>query len=127
MFRKIFSLFLIFLSLQLTASALHPLNATALSHASATLQKRKRSRPLWPGSRYTEADRARALQRGLRFIYRTALDKRNFAEYGHDYLWCFYTIGTSVQDAAVRDMAYRLGVERAQQWRHAHPRRPGNP
>ena len=86
----------------------------------------KRSRPLWPGSRYTEADRVRALQRGMRFIYRTALDKRNFAEYGHDYLWCFYTMGSSVKDSSLRRMAHEMGVERARQWRRDHPVLPEN-
>jgi len=33
------------------------------------------SRPLWPGARFTEAARTRAVRRGLNFIYRTALDR----------------------------------------------------
>src|ERR1044072_4749399 len=100
--------------------------SAALINARSTYQKRSRALPLWHGSRFTEADRARALERGLRFIYRTALVKRNFDEYGHDYLWCFYTIGTSVKDAAVREMAHRMGIERAHVWRREHPRLPPN-
>jgi hypothetical protein len=49
------------------------------------------SQALWPGARFTERDRERAVERGLRFIYRTALDPRNFAEHGHNYLWCYDT------------------------------------
>ena len=124
MFRKKFCLCLIFLSLHQPALAAHPHNAAAPGNGK--IQAGKRSRPLWAGSRFTEVDRARALRRGLRFIYRTALNKQNFAEYGHDYLWCFYTIGTSVQDAGLREMAHRMGIERARQWRRDHPRLPEN-
>src|SRR5918998_6675301 len=54
--------------------------ATASNHATATLQKRGRGKALWPGSRFTEDDRRRAIMRGLNFIYRTALKRRNFAD-----------------------------------------------
>ncbi|MGB7922288.1 MAG: hypothetical protein WCF57_03500 [Pyrinomonadaceae bacterium] len=122
MFRKTFCLFLIVLNLSLIPSALHP-SATFASQPKTSLgqQQRRRARPLWPGARYTEADRARAIYRGMRFIYRTALNRRNFAEYGHDYLWCFYTIGASTRDATLRRMAHRMGVERARVWRRDHP------
>src|SRR5919206_4264564 len=53
------------------------------------------SRPLWPGARFTEADRQRALLRGLNFIYRTARERANFDTYGGDYVWCFYTLATA--------------------------------
>jgi hypothetical protein len=78
------------------------------------------SRPLWQGSQFTEADRARAVRRGLEFIYRTALDEDNFRLYGSDYLWCFYTVGESVSDPAVRRAARRMGVERARLWQRLH-------
>ncbi|HYH83941.1 MAG TPA: hypothetical protein VEX60_00575 [Pyrinomonadaceae bacterium] len=80
----------------------------------------ERARPLWPGSRFTEGDRRRAVRRGLRFIYRTALDENNFEQYGSDYLWCFYTVGESVSDAGLRRTARRMGVERARRWRRTH-------
>ena len=76
-----------------------------------------RGRVLWPGSRFTQAQRASAVERGLRFIYRTALEARNFDEYGSDYLWCFHTLSAGVRDARVRRTARRMGVERARQWR----------
>ena len=84
---------------------------------SQTRSRQTAARPLWPGSRFTEADRARAVERGLRFIYQTALDETNFAAYGSDYLWCFYTVSASVADVAARREARRMGAERARHWR----------
>ena|GEM_PF-381320 len=83
-----------------------------------------RSRPLWPGARFTEADRARAVRRGLAFIYRTALERANFATYGGDYLWCFYTLSTAVANAPFARTARRMGLERARVWRRLHPTLP---
>jgi hypothetical protein len=77
-------------------------------------------RPLWPGARFTEADRARAIRRGLQFIYRTALKRANFDQYGDDYVWCFYTISATIDDPIVQRMAERMGVERARVWRRLH-------
>jgi len=79
---------------------------------------------LWPGSRFTESDRRRAIIRGLRFVYRNALQAQNFDRYGPDYLWCFYTISASVSDEAVRRMAHEMGVERARRWRQLHTTLP---
>ncbi|MCA1615319.1 MAG: hypothetical protein LC800_14695, partial [Acidobacteria bacterium] len=84
----------------------------------------KRGRPLWPGSRFTEAERAGAIRRGLRFVYDTARDEANFAAYGSDYLWCFYTISVGVSDPAVRREARRMGRERAGRWRATHRELP---
>jgi hypothetical protein len=81
-------------------------------------------RPLWKGSRFSEDDRARAVRRGIRFIYATARDERNFETYGSDYLWCFYSVGASVRDAGVRRMAWRMGRERARVWRLEHRELP---
>ncbi|HKR01990.1 MAG TPA: hypothetical protein VJT09_15020 [Pyrinomonadaceae bacterium] len=79
-----------------------------------------RTAPLWPGSRFTEADRQRAILRGLSFIYRTALDRKNFDEYGQDYLWCFYSLSAALKDPLVRSTARRMGTERARAWRRSH-------
>lgn len=95
-------------------------------HASRVLGNGKRGEPLWPGSRLTELDRARATYRGLEFIYRTALDRRNFAEYGHDYVWCFYTLSEAVRDPRLRRMARRMGRERARRWRQLHRSLPAD-
>jgi hypothetical protein len=82
------------------------------------------ARALRPGSRFTAAERARAVRRGLDFIYRTARDPSNFEIYGSDYLWCFYTVGASVSDPALRAAARRMGLERARHWRRTHRRLP---
>ncbi len=88
--------------------------------ASVPLVQTRRGRPLWAGSRFTTLDRARALRRGLRFIYRTSIDRRNFADYGSDYLWCFYSLSVAVQDEGLSRLARRMGVERARHWRRLH-------
>lgn len=84
------------------------------------------SKPLWPGSTFTEADRQRALARGLEFIYQTALDQNNFAIYGADYLWCFYTLSAAVSDPATRRTARRMGIELAQKWRRQNASLPAD-
>lgn len=80
--------------------------------------------PLWPGSRWTDAARRRAVLRGLRFIYRTSLGKKNFAAYGSDYLWCFYTLSEALADKEARSLARSFGRERALYWRKLHPSLP---
>lgn len=94
--------------------------AVAHQHADAASQKKTRGRSLWLNSRFTEADRKRAILRGLQFIYRTALELKNFEDYGQDYLWCFYTLSAAVLDRDVRRMARRMGMERARFWRRTH-------
>jgi hypothetical protein len=89
-------------------------------HTRAASRKISRGQPLWPGSRFTEAARARAILRGLKFIYRTALKPQNFRDYGQDYLWCFYSLSAAVRDVEVQRMARQMGMERARAWRRAH-------
>jgi prenyltransferase/squalene oxidase-like repeat protein len=79
-----------------------------------------RPQPLWPGSRYTERDREQAVERGLEFIGRIASNPKYFSRWGHDLLWCFYTVSATSKDERLREMAGRMGRERAQQWRHDH-------
>lgn len=83
------------------------------------------ARPLWPGARYTHADKRRAVRRGLEFIYKTAKDEKNFGEYGSDYLWCFYTMAAATSDPDLKDRASRMAKERAREWRRMHPGVPG--
>jgi hypothetical protein len=111
--RKLLCLFLILFTLQ-------PAVSKPSSQIAAVASPKTRSLPLWPGSRFTETDRRRALLRGLQFIYRTSLDRKNFEEYGQDYLWCFYTLSVAVKDEAVRRAARRMGLERARVWRSQH-------
>jgi len=84
------------------------------------------SAPLWPGARYTHADKKRAVRRGLDFIYRTAKDEKNYAEYGSDYLWCFYTIAATTSDPDLKAQAGKMARERAREWRRIHPRVPND-
>jgi hypothetical protein len=97
---------------------LRPAQAAHGAHAGA--HAGRQTRALWPGSRFTEADRRRAVMRGLDFIYRTARDARIFVDYGDDYLWCFYSLSAAVRDPAVRRAARRMGFERARFWRRNH-------
>ena len=113
------------LLLALAGTCLSPAHSAQASRAATRTRAKAqvaaaRSRPLWPGARFTEAARARAIRRGLRFIYRTALGRANFDRYGDDYVWCFYTISATVDDPVVQRTAQRMGVERARLWRRLH-------
>ena len=79
-----------------------------------------RERPLWPDARFTVEDRARAIRRGLDFIYRSSRNPRNFARRGQDYLWCFDTTAKAFKDPTLRCAAQCMGVERANEWRRLH-------
>jgi len=86
-----------------------------------TMPQPTRGVPLWSGARFSDLKREGAIDRGLHFIYRTACDPRNFDAWGHDYLWCFYSIGATSQDAILRRLALSMGRERARIWRQEHP------
>src|SRR4051812_12160509 len=133
MLRRLCCLCLITLTLQTAAPSPSPPVADGAGFSSLQRHRRRhhgsqaapvfaggRRRALWPGSPFSEGDRQRAVMRGLNFIYRTALKPRNFKDYGHDYLWCFYTLSEAVQDAQVRRAARRMGLERARLWRRVH-------
>ncbi len=85
------------------------------------------AKPLWPSSPNSQEDCTRAAQRGLRSIYGIARVPKNFAKYGHDYLWCFHTIAATAADPKLAHMARQMGEERARAWRHLNPRVPANP
>ncbi|HEY6390535.1 MAG TPA: hypothetical protein VIX89_04615 [Bryobacteraceae bacterium] len=67
-----------------------------------------------------------AIQRGLAYIYQVASDPKSFAGYGHDLLWCFYTISSTAKDPELRKIARIMGHERALEWRRIHPRVPSD-
>jgi hypothetical protein len=117
--RKIVCLWLL-----LAVCCVRPTAAHGAHSARATLRVQHatapRNRPLWPGARFTEADRVRAIRRGLDFIYRTARDRTNFATYGGDYVWCFYTLSSASADESISRAARRMGLERARLWRAQH-------
>lgn len=77
-------------------------------------------KPLWPGGHYTEYDRDAAVERGLAFIYKIALNPKYFPQWGSDLLACFYTISTTAKNEKLRDMARQMGEERARTWRREH-------
>jgi hypothetical protein len=129
MLKKLFCLSLIFLVHRPPAALpTSPVNSSferGHLHSSITTQKKRPdasrlSERLWAGSPFTEGARARAVMRGLNFIYRTALVPENFKEYGHDYLWCFYTLSVALKDKAVTQRARLMGMERARAWRREH-------
>jgi len=81
----------------------------------------KPSKPLWPGSKFTEQDRDAAAERGLAYIGKVASDPKQFSLWGSDLLWCFYSISNTAKNEHLRGMALRIGQERARQWRSDHP------
>jgi hypothetical protein len=100
--------------------------ATLSCASSLLLQAGGSPTPLWPGSRYTDQDRDRAVERGLRYVAKVAADPEIFREWGHDLLWCFYSIGATAKNRKLREMARGIGQERARQWRRDHPEPPGD-
>jgi hypothetical protein len=65
-------------------------------------------------------ERAEAVRAGVEFMYRVACDEESFEAYGHDLLFCFYTIASNSKDVSLRRMARRMGRERARVWRSEH-------
>lgn len=84
--------------------------------------------PLWAGSRFSVADRDRAIERGLSFMYHAiAMNPADFHDWGSDLLFAFYKISETSQSPSLRRMASDLGRERAREWRRIHPALPKNP
>jgi hypothetical protein len=81
-------------------------------------------KPLWPGSKYTEADRDRAVERGVQVIYKIASNPDDFNDWGHDLLWCFYSISSTAKNPKIREMTRSYGHELALQWRRNNPEPP---
>jgi len=98
--------------------------APAMLTPSVAWSRSGATKPLWKGARYTHADKARAIRRGLDFIYKTAKGPENFAEYGSDYLWCLYTIAATASDPDLKARAGKMAQERGREWRRIHPRVP---
>lgn len=107
------------------AGLMAPLAATvALRHEAGLAQPTKATGPLWPGSRFSHAQRSRAIERGMTFIHATASDPQNFAAFGDDTLWAFFATYRVAADPALKAMAREMGRERALHWRRANPRLP---
>ena len=82
------------------------------------------SRPLWPGAKYTEADRTNALLRALGFIERSA--EKNFDAQDSDYVYCLYSISATARDPKLRDAADRLAHRYAHHFAQKYPSVPAN-
>lgn len=62
--------------------------------------------------------------RGLEFIYATARDPSNFADYGFDYTFCLHWIAATSRDRALRRAARAMAIDCARRWREANPTLP---
>ena len=85
-----------------------------------------RGAALWRGSRYTTADRDRAVRRGLFFVYSVARDSSSFRDWGADLLWAFHNIESTSGNRELSELAWRMGHERAKEWRRIHPHVPAD-
>jgi hypothetical protein len=68
--------------------------------------------------------RDEAIMRGLEFIYATARDPSNFADYGFDYTFCLHWIASTSRDRALRRAARGMAVDCARRWREGNPAVP---
>ena len=59
--------------------------------------------------------------RGLEFIYATARDSSNFADYGFDYTFCLHWIASTSRGRALRSAARAMAFDCARRWREAWP------
>ena len=82
--------------------------------------------PLWPGAKYTEADKSRAMMRALDYIDHSARLPKNFSTWGSDYLYCFYSIAATADDTELRATAARLGSVYARRWAKEQATVPAN-
>ncbi len=67
-----------------------------------------------------------AIDRALSFVYATASNDANFAKYGSDMLWCFYSISHTARDPELRATTARMGRELAERWRRSHQHVPAD-
>src|SRR4029077_19797061 len=79
-----------------------------------------------PGSKYTEADRTRALLRALEFLHRSSSSPNNFDAWASDYLFCFYEISSTARNPELRAEATRLARGHENKWAAARPVVPAN-
>ncbi len=65
---------------------------------------------------YSMKYRHEAAGRGLQFIYRHSFEDENFLNWAGDYLWCFYCVSETSEDAGLRNVASQMGTESARRW-----------
>ena len=97
---------------------------SGVSAAFAPVAAFAKAQPLWPGARYTAEQRQRGIERGLNYIYAITKVPKNFADYGADFLWCFFSLADTATDPWLKQNAMRMGRERARLWRRAEPHVP---
>lgn len=73
-----------------------------------------------------EAERSRAIRRGLHFIIRMARDPKVFKEYGADLLLCLYNIASTSADSELSRLAWDAARERALEYRRLNPALPSD-
>ncbi len=86
-----------------------------------------RPQPLWPGARYTTADRDAAVRRGLDFVIKMARDHQVFEDYAPDLLFALHNIADTSADRELRRIAFEASRERAREYRRLHPALPPEP
>jgi len=102
------------------------LTTATVAYAGIAGCQSRENRALWPGAKFTQADRLRATRRGLDFVYAVATKPENFRVFGHDFLLCFYIISNTARDSELRRRAREMGIERAREWRRAHAEVPAS-
>ena len=95
-------------------------------HAAGEWPAREQGHPLWPGARFTDVERERSIERGMRFVYHTARSRVNFADYGSDYVWWFGAVSNTVRDERLRRLARGMALRCARKWRLAHRTLPSD-
>jgi len=108
-----------------TRRAFLKLITTSAGVLAPVVRLHSRAKSLWPGARYSSADRDHAIERGLEFIERIASKPEHFSRFGHDLIFCFYTISNTAKNAKLRALAHDLVMRYARQWRHDNPDPPG--
>ena len=75
---------------------------------------------------YKQAERDRAIRRGIAFIAPIASDPKYLPEFGTDLLWCLYSFSATSADPEIQEIAGRLAKETAARWLRLHPKLPGD-
>lgn len=76
-------------------------------------------------ARYRDRDCARAIRRGMQYLYRVSSNNENFAAFGFDTLWAFLDL-VRTTDAEVTRRALGMGRELARRWLRDNPRVPAD-
>jgi hypothetical protein len=75
---------------------------------------------------FRQADRDRAIRRGIAFIAPIASNPEYSTEYSTDLLWCLYSFSATSADPEIREITERLARDAAARWLKLHPNIPSN-